>query len=42
MYFYCIYLGLLKDFVGKAILLLQYMHVIKRKNGQGFILYTKQ
>lgn len=40
MYFYCKYFGLLKDLVGKAILLLQYMHVIiKKKNtDQGFIL----
>lgn len=29
MYFYCKYFGLLKDLVGKAILLLQYMHVMK-------------
>lgn len=37
MYFCCKYFGLLKDLVGKAILLLQYMHVIM-KNYQGFIL----
>lgn len=30
MYFYCKYFGLLKDLVGKAILLLLYMHVIMK------------
>ncbi len=35
MYFYCKYFGLLKDLVGKAILLLQYMHVIMKNYWPG-------
>lgn len=35
MYIYCKYFGLLKDLVGKAILPLQYMHVIMKNYRPG-------